>query len=123
MSPHRQYAMRPTRMPLPSWIMKYSEGRSFRSARCSCSATDGLPFLALPRPMRSAAGENRRLRVSRMPCDCGSACAPAVVTPYAASLAWKSSEPPAARRIWFMPRKKRKTPAKAISAKTTAMDI
>src|SRR5262245_15896549 len=103
--------------------MKYSEGRSFRSARCSCSATEGLPFLASPRPMRSAAGENSLFSVSRMPCDWGRACEPAVVTPYAARRAWKSSEPPAARRIWLMPRKKRNTPAKAISPKTTVMLI
>jgi len=61
------------------------------------------------------------LSESRRPVDWGSAWAPAVVTPYAASRAWKSSAPPAARRIWLMPRKSRNTPANAISPKTTGI--
>ena len=115
--------MRPTTTPLPSWIMKYSDGRSFKSARCSCSVTDGLPFLTLPRPTRSAAGWKMRFMVSRKPVAGGSVVAPAVVTPYAASRASKSSEPPADRRIWLSPTKSRNTPANTMSARIAPIGI
>ena len=79
--PKRTPAIRTNSTAIPIWIMKNSEVRSLRSARSSCSATDGLPFLASPRPMRSAAGWKIRFRLSLMPLDGGSVVAPAVVTP------------------------------------------
>src|SRR5205809_194396 len=70
--PNRTPAIRTNSTVLPSWIMKNSDVRSLRSARTSCSATDGLPFLTSPLPMRSAAGWKRRLRLSLKPLEGGS---------------------------------------------------